>query len=647
MNHAEPTSPQFRLTILLVVVGCLFAALLARLWFLQVINAPQAQAVAADNGVRVIYTPAPRGLILDSTGKVLVGDVNQPAIEVNRQVAAQNPQMVGRLAPLLGTTVKQLNAAIDNLQYSPYAPVPVQVGATPQQILYIQENQALFPGVQATSISVRNYSAFGLAAANIVGYVGQIGSSELAKLKNQGYQAGDQIGLSGIEAEYESYLRGTPGVQKVQVDSRGNVLGTLSSTRPVPGDNIQLTINGQIQADAQLALEQGRQAAQHTFDKVTNRDFQAPAGSAIVENPNNGQIVALATDPTFNPSDFVGGISHAKFNDLLNNPSKPLIDRSIQGQYAPGSTFKLVTAIAGLKYGIISPYSLFHDTGSIQIGNFTAHNDNGEAYGWIDLQHAITVSSDNFFNNIGVQLWYSRNQVGPDALQNEANQFGLGKPTGIDLPNETPGKIPTPESYIKDHQANPAVFTESQWYPGNSDQAAIGQDEDLVTPVQLANAYACFANGGNLYEPTLVMDAQTPAGKIVKTWGPVVKNTVEIQPQWRAAMVAGFDGATHSANGTAAGVFSGTPLDQPQFDVAGKTGTAQVNAPRQDTSVFTSFSPANAPPQQVKYVVDAFVEDAGYGASVAAPVVREIYDALYGLPLQPVTYSSAGAGGNN
>jgi penicillin-binding protein 2 len=643
VTNSEQSSPQLRLTILLVVVGCLFAALIARLWFLQVINAPQAQALAADNGVRVIYTPAPRGLILDSTGKVLVGDVNQPAIEVNRQVALQNPQMVGRLAPLLGMTVKQLNVAIDNLQYSPYAPVPVQVGATPQQILYIQENQALFPGVQATSISVRNYSPFGLAAANIVGYVGQIGSSELAKLKNQGYQAGDQIGLTGVEAEYESYLRGSPGVQKVQVDSRGNVLGTLSSTPPVPGDNIQLTINGQIQYDAQVALEQGRVAAQHTFDKVTNRDFQAPAGSAIVENPNNGQIVALATDPTYDPRQWVGGISPANYNALRNNPADPLVDRTIQGQYAPGSTFKLVTATAGLKYGIITPYSLFHDTGSIQIGNFTAHNDNGAAYGWISLQQAITVSSDNFFNNIGVQLWYSRNQVGQDALQNVANAYGLGKTTGIDLPNEAPGKIPTPESYVKDHEAKPAVFTQAQWYPGNSDQVAIGQDEDLVTPVQLASAYACFANGGTLYQPTLVMDAQTPAGKIVKTWGPVVKDTVQLQPEWRAAMVAGFDGVTHSPKGTAAGVFSGTPLDQPQFDVAGKTGTAQVNAPRQDTSVFTSFSPATAP----KYVVDAFVEDAGYGASVAAPVVREIYDALYGLPLEPVTYAGAGAGGNN
>ncbi len=293
---------------------------------------------------------------------------------------------------------------------------------------------------------------------------------------------------------------------------------------------------------ADNALAQGMAAAQHTLRQGhQRRNFQAPAGSAVVENPNNGQIVALATNPSYNPAIFVGGISHANYNALLNNPSDPLLDRTIQGQYAPGSTFKLITATAGLKYGIITPNSLFHDTGSIQIGNFTAHNDNGAAYGWISLQQAITVSSDNFFNNIGLQLWYGRNQDGQDALQNVAKQYGLGQPTGIDLPNEAAGKIPTPQSYMKDHQQDPAVFQQSQWYPGNSDQVAIGQDEVLVTPVQLANAYATFANGGNLYAPVAGRGRRDgPTGKVVKTFAPEPKRTVALQPAWRAAMLAGF-----------------------------------------------------------------------------------------------------------
>ncbi len=644
MTNPEQASPQLRLAILLVVVACLFSALFARLWFLQVINSPQAQVVAADNGIRSIYIPAPRGLVLDSKGRVLVDNVNEPVIEVDRQIALQNPAMVARLAALLGKTVEQIDRSINNDQYSPYAPVPIETNATDEEILAIQENQAQYPGVQATSMSVRHYNPLALPAANILGYVSQISGTELAQMKSLGYQAGDQIGQSGIEEEFESYLRGTPGVEKVQVDSRGNVLGRLSYTAPVPGDNIRLTIDADIQAVAVAAVQQGEAAARTTFDQATKRNYTAPAGSAVVEDPATGQVLALATDPTYDPRQFVGGISQVAYNALLDNPRVPLLDRSIQGQYAPGSTFKLVTALAGLEYGIISPSTVFDDTGSITVGNWTAHNDNSQAYGPITLPQAITVSSDNFFNKIGLDLWYgyTNNRLyGPDALQTVAAQFGFSKPTGIDLPNEAPGKIPTPESYSKDHQQHPAVFTQAQWFPGNSDQVAIGQDEDLVTPIQLANAYATFANGGTEYAPILAKDAETATGQVVKRFAAKVNGTVPIRPDWRASMIAGFEGVVNNPKGTAYAVF-----DNPQnqaMDIAGKTGTAQVNAPRQDTSVFTSFAPAIKP----QFVVDAFMEDAGYGASVAAPVVREIYDALFAQPLQPVSYTGAGSGGQN
>jgi penicillin-binding protein 2 len=642
MSTPEPTTSQVRLSILLVVVVCLFAALFARLWFLQVMDAPKAQAAAANNGVRVVYTQAPRGLIEDRNGNVLVGNVNEPVIEVSRLRASQDPAMETRLAPLLGMTVPQLRRAVNNLQYSPYAPVPIMPDATPAQILYIQENQGLFPGVQATTMSVRTYSAMGKAAANVVGYVGQIDQTRYQQLKSQGYQPGDQIGLAGVEAEYESYLRGTPGVQKLQVDSRGDVLATLSTTSPAPGDTLRLSINGSIQMIAEQALEQGMAAARHTFDKASRRNFTAPAGSAVVEDPSNGQILALATNPTYDPTAFVGGISQANYRALLNNPNDPLLDRTIQGQYAPGSTFKLITATAGLQTGLITPNTVFDDTGSITIGNFVAHNDNGAAYGYITLPTAITVSSDNFFNTIGLNLWYGRDTYGEDALQNVAKEYGLGAATGIALPNQAPGKIPTPQSYLRDHQQDPKVFTQTQWYPGNSDQVAIGQDEVLVTPLQLANAYATFANGGSLLVPELAIFASNPAtGHVVHAFQTKVVHTVPLRPDWRAALLQGFTGVVNSPSGTAYGVFAHTPLAN--MDIAGKTGTAQVNAPRQATSVFTSFAPATNP----RFVVDAFVEDAGYGASVAAPVVREIYDGLFGLPLQPVTYSSNGAGGQN
>jgi len=633
MNAPSRTSTQMRLTILIVIVGCLFSALFARLWFLQVINAPNAEAAAANNGVEVIYTPAPRGLILDSQGRVLVGNVNEPVIEVNRQVAAQNPAMVSRLAPLLGMTVNQLNTAMDNLEYSPYAPVPVLPDAQPQQILYVQENPDLFPGVTATTESVSSYSQpYGVAAANIVGYVGQIDQTQYQQLKSKGYLPNDQIGLAGVEATYESVLRGSPGVEKVQVNSQGQVLTTLSSTPPVQGRNLVLTINGQIQEAAVVALEGGLAAARgSTHDGAF---FPAPAASAVVEDPQNGTVLALATDPDYDPSEFIGGISEAHYAAYTNPAAnQPLLDRAIQGEYAPGSTFKLVTATAGLKYGLITPTSPFDDTGSIKIGNQTFTNDNGEVLGSITLPTSITESSDNYFNAIGANLWdgyYASNAYPEDALQNVASEYGFGNPTGVALPGESAGLIPTPQSVALDYKDYPQDYETGTWYTGDSAQTAIGQFEVLVTPLQLANAYSTFANGGTLFEPRLAQDAQTQAGKVVQTFASTKKGSVTLQPAWRAAMLAGFQGVVQDPGGTAYGIFDG-PLAN--YDIAGKTGTAQVQG-KQSTSIFTSFAPATDP----QFEVTAILEQAGYGADVAGPVVRQIYDALYGLPSQPISY---------
>jgi penicillin-binding protein 2 len=620
-----------RLTILLIVVVCLFAALFARLWFLQVINAPTAQAVATSNGLEAVYTPAPRGDILDRDGRVLVGNVNEPVIEVYRQVADQNPAMVNRLAPLLGMTVQQLDTAIDNLQYSPYAPVPVLPDAQPEQILYVQENPSLFPGVLATTEPVRTYSAMGAAAANILGYVGEIDQAQYQQLKSKGYLPNDQIGLTGVEATYESVLRGTPGVDRVQVNASGQVLAILQSTPPVPGANLRLTIDGPLQEQAVTALEQGLAAARHSTHNGT--PFPAPAGSAVVEDPQNGTVLALATYPDYNPEAFVGGISAAQYA-AYNNPAanQPLLDRAIQGEYAPGSTFKLVTATAGLKYGLISPTSVFDDTGKIVIGNQTFTNNDGEALGNIDLTTAIAESSDNYFNVIGAQLWdgfVNGDQFSENALQDVAAEYGFGAPTGIALPGEARGLIPTPQSVAQDYQQYPHQYATGTWYTGDSAQMAIGQFEDLVTPLQLANAYSTFANGGTLWQPRLADDAQTPAGKILQSYPSERKDLVTLPPADRAAMLAGFQGVVQSPGGTASGIFTG-PLAT--HDLAGKTGTAQV-AGKQSTSIFTSFAPATNP----QYEVTAILEQSGYGADVAGPVVRQIYDALYGLPAQPIS----------
>jgi penicillin-binding protein 2 len=628
---SEQSSTHVRLTILVVIVACLFVALFARLWFLQVINAPKAQAAAKNNGVELIYTPAPRGWIYDSQGRALVGTINEPVIEVERQAAVDNPAMVARLAPLLGMTVKQLTSAINNLQYSPYGPVPVMPDATAQQILYVQENPGLFPGVTATTESVSDYTVWGAAAANIVGYVGQIGQSQYQQLKSKGYLPNDQIGLAGVEATYESVLRGTPGVEKVQVNSQGQVLTTLSSTPPVQGHSLVLTIDARVQQAAVVALEQGLVAARQSTHNGT--PFPAPAAAAVVENPQNGAVIALATDPDYDPNEFIGGISNSEYA-ALNNPAanQPLLDRTIQGEYAPGSTFKLVTATAGLKYGLITPTSIFDDTGSIKIGNQTFTNNDGEVLGPINLTQAITASSDNYFNEIGAELWdgyYSGNAYPENALQDVAAEYGFGKPTGIALPGEDSGLVPTPQSVAKDYQLHPQDYATGTWYTGDSAQTAIGQFEDLVTPLQLANAYSTFANGGTLWQPRLAQAVENQNGRVVKTYTSQQQGTVPMSPPDRQAILAGLQGVVQNPSGTAYGIFTG-PLAAD--DIAGKTGTAQVQG-KQSTSIFTSFAPATNP----QYEVTAIMEQAGYGADVAGPVVRQIYDALYNLPVQPVS----------
>jgi penicillin-binding protein 2 len=626
-------SSRLRLTILLIVVGCLFAALLARLWFLQVVNASVADQQVASAQYVSVYIPAPRGEILDRNGQVLVANREVPVIEVEQDDATDKP-LVTRLAALLGMTVKSLTAAIDNNQYSPFSPVPVFPDASASQILYVQEHAVLFPGVTATTETEPYVTPLGESAGNIIGYVGQVDSTELASLQKQypgaHYEAGDIVGLSGVESEFQNYLAGRPGIEEIEVNAQGQRLGILRTIPPVAGDNLRLTIDANVQQVADNAIQQGQAAARATPSDTGPGNFKSTGGSVVAEDPQNGQIVALATEPTFDPNEFNQGIGEAQYEALINNPDDPLEDRAIQGQYAPGSTFKLVTATAGLDNGLVSPTSIFNDTaGVIYIGGQAFHDDAGVGSGYIDLTTALTVSSDNYFNAIGADLWDGRSRYGQTALQKVAASYGFGRPTGIDLPGESAGLIPTPAILAKER--------DGPWYTGYSAEMAIGQFQVEVTPLQMANAYSAFANGGTLYRPQVALDVERPSGRVVKRFASQVDGrTAPLSPADRAAMVQGYTGVTNSPNGTASGVFLNTSLVGE--DIAGKTGTAQVTCSGcQDTSVFTSFAPASDP----RYVVDCFMEDSGYGTSVAAPIVREVYDRIFDKPLQPVAFAAA------
>ena len=647
-TRAEIPSAQVRLTVLAVVIFCLFAALFARLWFLQVIDEPKAQAAAQGNSVRLVYTPAPRGRILDRGGTVLVDNTVSEVVTISRETAKAEPDVVTRLALLLNVPSDQLQQKVTDPRYSPYVPVPLASDVPTPVVIYLREHQVEFPGVAVQAVAERSYP-FGSIAANVLGYVGQISGQELTPTrKRQGYQPNDVIGKTGAEEAYEDALRGQPGVTKLQVDSKGRVLGVLASQPPVQGHDVWLSIDINVQKLAETSLAQGLVATRLNTDKSSGgpgTHYPAPAGAAVVMNPQDGTILALATNPTYNPQDFVGGISTAKFAQYLQDPGHPLNDRTIQGLYAPGSTFKLVTAAAGLQAGIVSPQQSFDDKGYLQVGKLPCsvniavagcfNNDNHQAYGEVDLARALTVSSDAYFYQIGATFWNDRSKYGTDGLQNVARQLGFGSASGIPLPNETAGRIPDPASRAKEHALYPKIFTEGNWFTGDNVNTSIGQGEVAVTPLQLANAYATFANGGTLWTPQIATKITDQQGKVLQTLAPISKGHVDLQPAGRAAMMSGFVGVVASPEGTAHAAFAGFPLNQ--YPVAGKTGTAQVQG-KDPTSVFVGFAPASNP----QYVVDVVMEQAGYGADAAAPVVRRIYDGLFNLTPSQIVIGSGG-----
>lgn len=619
-----------------VIVLALFSALFARLWYLQVASTGEFAAAAQSNSVRTINEPPIRGRILDALGRPLVDNRIANVITIDRKLSpARRTMVVNRLAELLKTPAATIRKKLDDPRVSPYTSVPVAVDVSYENTAYVSEHREDFPGVAAEPIAIRRYRN-GQLAAHVLGYVGEINQAELTAQPPSGhYELGDTIGKSGVELTYESDLRGAPGTQRVEVDSSGKVLRTLSTKRPRPGHDVQLTINFDVQKLAEDSLAQGIVSAQNTQDKSYKQGFKklaAPAGSVVVLDATNGSVVAMASNPTYDPNSFSSGIPTPTWQ-WLNDPAHhyPLVDRAIAGQYAPGSTFKLITAIAGLNSGDITVNKTIDDKGRYAYPtdpkNFYT-NDNGARYNRVSLARALTVSSDVYFYTIGGDLYFRQRHAlpGGNALQDTAHEYGFGKVSGIGLPNEASGRVPDPAWKAKIHNVNPAAFPYPDWLPGDNIHSAVGQGDMLVTPLQLANAYATFANGGILYEPRLASEVKDANGKKIRDLQSITRKPPSPLND-RQTMFTGFAGVASDPKGTAAQVFTGFPKGM----VAGKTGTAQVQG-KQATSLFVGMTPAQNP----RYIVLAVVEEGGYGSETAAPIVRRIMQGLNNLPLTDV-----------
>lgn len=697
-----------RLAVLGVLVLSLLVTMVARLFFLQVVSADTYTQQASDNNKRYVYTPATRGLILDELGRPLVANRTSLVVSIDRTVLEdQKDKGVGtlaRLAKALGTTTTALSYRLETCgpkahakppicwNGSPFQPVPVAKDISQALALTIMEKRSLYPGVTAGLEAVREYEKpEGANAAHMLGYIGPVSDQELAdqkaKIKAGDLSADDPnllrstdiVGRAGLEAQYDSWLRGTPGVKTLLVDQAAHVVGEAGETQAQPGSYLVTNINARLQTVVEKELVAAITKARATTEKDTGKKYKADSGAAVVLDVTNGHVLAMASYPTYDPSVWVGGISQKEYAGLTGPTSNfPLISRATQGQFVPASTFKIVSASAALQNGY-SAYQNYQCPPYIMVGNRKFSNFEGEAPGDVDLAKGLAVSCDTMWYQIAYDYWLRDGGNTPvkspkDPIEKMAKAFGYGKRTGIDLPSETRGRVggrafktalneqlhdawcqravtgypevaktdPARATYLKalakENCADGGVYR-----GGDEVNLAIGQGDTVVTPLQVATAYAAVANGGTLWAPQIAKGVVSSSGKVVKLYKPKSNGKLPVSAANLAFLREAFSEVTSKPYGTGYNPFKGFPLGQ--IPVAAKTGTGQASNGQQSTSWFATFAPANKP----KYAVVMMVSQGGTGASTSAPSVRRIYEAIYGItgstidPNKSVLYKGAPA----
>jgi penicillin-binding protein 2 len=483
---------------------------------------------------------------------------------------------------------------------------------------YILERQNEFPGVTVERVFLRSYPHDELAA-QIFGTVGEISPQQLKQPRFRGVQQGSIVGKGGLEYTYDRYLRGKPGATRVQVDALGRPKGEYPQRQPVQGRQLKLSLD--------LGLEQAGQTAMSEAGGIPIVNGERNRGGAFVAlDPTDGSILGMGSYPSFDPNIFAKPLKQSTFKKLNSEDTgAPLINRAIQSAYPTGSTFKLITSLAALSSGIITPDTGIDDPGSVQIGNIVFHNSGSTAHGVVALRQALQVSSDVFFYKMGAQLDGLRGEP----LQKWAHRLGLGRPTGIDLPDETSGLVPTPEWRNRLFRKR---LTDRPWSVGDNVNLAVGQGDVGVTPMQLAVAYSTLFNDGKVPTPHLGLRVEDAAGRLLQRIDPPPARHVKIDPYYRQAIMDGLHLAASAPGGTSADVFAGFPVP-----VYGKTGTAQ--RPNQgDQSWYVCYAPAANGRGPI--VVAVTVEQGGFGAEAAAPAARLILSEWFGAQQKLVTGSS-------
>lgn len=615
-SYRQRLKPRF--AILGGLVVAVLAVLLFRLWSMQVLSGRAYAEQSESNRVREVTTEAPRGRILDRKGRPLVTNRPTLAVLVSRNAAADDKMLV-RLSALLEIPVTEIRERALSVKEAALAPRVVAIDVPMETVAYLSEHEAEFPGVEVQTRAVREYPN-GPVGAHLLGYTGEMSDSELKSAEYDGYDPTDVIGKAGAEKSFESVLQGDRGRRVLEVDATGRPRRVIQEVESEPGRDVVLTIDLEAQKVAEKAL------ADAMTDAHKQKFPKAKAGAVVALDVNTGEVLAMASAPTYDPTVFLGGVSQKEWRSLTSTSSEyPLTNRAIMAQYPAASTFKAFTGLAGLQNGVNRQWSTYQC-----VGGWTGMGEQWKKYCWKRSGHGtesfmegIADSCDTVFYEIGYAFYKDKGEK----LQKFARSFGYGSKLGIDLPGETDGRVPDAawkKAYNEDYPEY------QRWLPGDTVNISIGQGDLLVTPLQVASTYAGIANGGKVLKPHVMKQVLGGNGKPVLT----AKTETVFAPKVSKANLAIMQGALRTvtmSGGTAAGAFRG-------FDtaVAGKTGTAEVNG-KDDMAWFVGYAPASKP----RYVVAVVVEQGGHGGSVAAPAARQVLAQLLGERVEHVTATDA------
>lgn len=580
-----------------LIILCLFGVLFLRLWFLQLLQGEEMQQRSEHNRIRLQDLPPWRGMILDHQGQVLVA--NRPSFElvVVLEDVGNIPLLAGHLARLLRLDPKQLTAQLQNGKKAGLHQVRVRADLAWEEMARVETFQPELPGVLIQVQPKREYLHKGMAC-HVLGYLGEISDVQLKSGKLPDYKMGDYLGKCGVELAWEKYLRGQRGSRRIEVDAYGRELGQVDSVVPSPGANIYLTLDNRVQREAEACLE-------------------GQEGAIVALDPKTGRVLALASSPTFSQEAFERGLTTQEWKKINLDKTHPLENRTLKGQYPPGSTFKIVMAVAGLEEKVITPGTIINCAGALPVGNHVFHCWRKAGHGRMNLHRAMVHSCDIYFYEVGRRL-------GIERINEWSRRFGLGAVTGLDLDKEMPGLAPSPAwKKARFHQP---------WHEGDTISVAIGQGYNLTTPIQMARVVAAIANGGTVYKPYIVEKVESPAGEVLYQAKPEVQSRLEASPATLEAVRQSLVGVVNNGTAKAARL--------PNIQVAGKTGTAQVVAMdrdnpkkkiargKEDHAWFVAYAPADAP----RVAVAVLVEHGGHGGEEAAPLASRVIKARLSEP---------------